>query len=70
VSFVNDPGLGLVQRDGGGQLVLVDLATGGETALTPTTAMYRHAALAPNGRHIVAEAVVGRTTDLYLLEVP
>jgi len=70
VSYVNDPGLGLVQRDGGGTLVLVDLATGSESALTPTGAFYRHAALAPDGRAVVAEAVSGRTTDLYLLRLP
>jgi hypothetical protein len=70
ISFVNDAGLGLVQRDGGGTLVLVDLATGGETVLTSPAAFYRHAALAPDGRHVVAEQVVGRTTDLYLVEVP
>lgn len=70
VSFENDPALGPVQRDGGGTLVLVDLVGGGERTLTPPTAFYRHAALAPDGRHVVAEAVIGRTTDLYLLELP
>ena len=70
VSYVNDPLLGLVQRDSGGTLVLVGLATGTETALTPPDTLYRHPALAPDGRHVVAEAVLGRTTDLYLLEVP
>lgn len=70
VVFENDTTLGLVQRDGGGTLVAVDLASGAETILTPPTEFYRHAALAPDGRHVVAEAVFGRTTDLYLLEVP
>lgn len=69
VSYGDVPGLGPVQRDGGGVLVLVDLASGGENALTPPTAFYRHPALAPDGRHVVAEQVFGRTTDLYLLEV-
>lgn len=70
VSYANDPALGSVQRDHGGQLVLVDLASGQETTLTPPTAFYRHPALAPDGRHVVAEQVFARTTDLYLLEVP
>lgn len=70
VSFGIDPALGPVQRDGGGALVLVDLVGGGERTLTPPTALYRHAALAPDGHHVVAEAVIGRTTDLYLLELP
>jgi hypothetical protein len=70
VSFVDDPALGLVQRDSGGTLVVVDLASGAETALTPPLEFYRHAALAPDGRHVVVERLLGRTTDLYLLEVP
>jgi WD40 repeat protein len=70
VSYVDDPGLGLVQRDGGGTPVLVDLASGSETALAPPGALYRHTALAPDGRSVVAEAVAGRTTDLYLLRLP
>jgi hypothetical protein len=49
--------------------VLVDLATGGETVLTrrPRSAATPRC---PDGRHVVAEQVVGRTTDLYLVEVP
>jgi hypothetical protein len=70
VSFVDDPGLGPVQLDGGGTLVLVDLSTGSETALTPSGAFYRHAALASDGGSVVAEAVSGRTTDLYLVRLP
>jgi WD40 repeat protein len=70
VSYVDDPGLGPVQRDNGGTLVLVDLASGAETALTPPGAFYRHDAIAPDGRSVVAEAVAGRTTDLYLVRLP
>lgn len=70
VSYADDPVLGPIQPDGGGALILVDLASGGETVLTAPTDFYRHAALAPDGRHVVAERVSGRTTDLYLLEVP
>jgi hypothetical protein len=69
VTFGNDTALGLVQRDSGGTLVAVDLSSGAETALTPPLEFYRHAALAPDGRHVVAERLFGRTTDLYLLEV-
>jgi len=70
VSYADDPVLGPIQPDHGGALILVDLASGGETILTLPTAFYRHAALAPDGRYVVAEQVFGPTTDLYLLEVP
>lgn len=70
VSFGDDPALGPVQRDSGGTLVMVDLANGTETALTPPLEFYRRAALAPDGRHVVAERLLGRTTDLYLVEAP
>jgi hypothetical protein len=70
VTFANDAVLGPMQRDSGGTIVAVDLASGAETALTPALEFYRHAALAPDGRHAVAERLLGRTTDLYLLEVP
>jgi WD40 repeat protein len=71
VSFAMDSSLGvMVQRDSGGTLVLVDLASGGETPLTNSNDRYRHPALAPDGRHVVAERLLGRTTDLYLVAVP
>lgn len=70
VSFFDDSVIGLVQRDSGGTLVAVDLTSGVETALTPATEFFRHAALAPDGRHVVAERLIGRTTDLYIVEVP
>lgn len=70
VSFVNDPGTGPVQRDGGGRLMLVDRTSGAETLLAPLGIMFRHPALSPSGTDVVAEVVTGATTDLWLLEVP
>lgn len=70
VTFTNDTVLGPIQRDSGGTIVAVDLASGTETTLTSALDLYRHAVLAPDGRHAVAERLLGRTTDLYLLEVP
>jgi hypothetical protein len=68
VSFTTDPPLGPTQRDGGGPIVLVDLSTGGERMLADST--WRHPALSPDGTRVVAELMSGRTTDLWLLEVP
>jgi WD40-like Beta Propeller Repeat len=68
VSFTTDPPLGPTQRDGGGPIVLVDLSTGGERMLADST--WRHPALSPDGNRVVAELIAGRTTDLWLLEVP
>jgi WD40 repeat protein len=71
VSFAFDTSLGAtVQRDSGGPLVLVEPSSGVETQLTDPNDRYRHPALAPDGRHVVAERLSGRTTDLYLLEIP
>jgi len=46
-------------------------ASGIETPLDPGT-LFRHPALSPDGRDIVAEVYVppGRSTDLWLLELP
>ena len=68
VSFTTDPPLGPTQRDGGGPLVMVDLSTGSERTLMDST--WRHPALSPDGTRLVAELVTGRTTDLWLVEVP
>jgi hypothetical protein len=70
VTFVDDPALGLVQRDSGGQLVLVDLTTGGETPLTDPSRFFRHPALSSDGRTVIAEMRLGRTSDLWLVAVP
>jgi hypothetical protein len=70
VSFTNDPSVGLLQRDGGGTIVAVDLSTGTETLVTPVGFLFRRIALDPNGTRLVAELVTGATTDLWLVEVP
>ena len=71
VAFTPDSITGGVQRDSGGTIVLVDPSTGNETPLAAGS-LFRHPALAPDGKHIVAEAYVGgsRSTDLWLLETP
>ncbi|MGH7644936.1 MAG: hypothetical protein ACREMR_05060 [Gemmatimonadales bacterium] len=70
VSFGVDPVFGPIQRDFGGALLLVDLATGAETILSDSTMALRRPALAPDGRTVVAERVVGRAFDLWLWERP
>jgi len=71
VSVIPDSIVGPMQRDSGGTIVLVDPASGTETPLVPLT-QFRHPALSPDGRRIVAESYVGgsRSTDLWLLETP
>ncbi len=71
VSFASDSITGGMQRDSGGTIVLVDPATGGETPLA-LGSLFRHPALSPDGRRIVAESYVGgtRSSDLWLLETP
>jgi len=70
VFFFDEPAVGLLQRDGGGTIVAVDLSTGTETVVTPVGFLFRRIALDPNGTRLVAELVSGATTDLWLVEVP
>ncbi len=70
VFFIDEPAVGLLQRDGGGTIVAVDLSTGTETVVTPVGFLFRRIALDPNGTRLVAEFVTGATTDLWLVEVP
>ncbi len=70
VSFGVDPVFGPIQRDVGGALLLVNLATGAETLLSDSTMALRRPALAPDGRTVVAERVVGRAFDLWMWELP
>jgi WD40-like Beta Propeller Repeat len=70
VSFVADPILGMVQRDSGGTIVLVERNTGTETPLTPEDALFRHPALSPDGTTVVAEWRIGRAADLYRFTLP
>lgn len=69
VTDTTDGNGGLIQRDSGGTIVMVDPATGSETPLA-VGSLFRHPALSPDGRHAVAETYVGRSTDLWLLDVP
>lgn len=71
VTVIPDSIVGAMQRDSGGTIVLVDPASGTETPLVPVT-QFRHPALSPDGRRIVAESYVGggRSTDLWLLVMP
>ncbi len=71
VTFTFEVGFGdYAQRDNGGFLHVVDLATGVETVLDGRGLAFRHPALSPDGRRIVAEAYAGREADLWLLEIP
>ena len=70
VAFTNDPVEGTIQRDGGGTIVAVDRSTDLEIPLTPLGPLFRHPALAPSGTRLVAEVVLGGTTDLWLVAVP
>ncbi|MGH7538668.1 MAG: hypothetical protein ACREMF_08545, partial [Gemmatimonadales bacterium] len=57
VATISQPGVGTFQVDSGGTLVLVDLAGGLETPLTPPGLLFRRPALSPDGRRVVAEQV-------------
>ena len=70
VSFGVDPVFGPMQRDSGGALLLVSLATGAETLLSDSTMALRRPALSPDGRTVVAERVLGGTADLWMWELP
>ena len=69
VSFTPDSVTGGIQRDSGGTIVLVNPSTGNETPVAAGS-LFRHPALSPDGKRIVAESYVGgsRSTDLWLLE--
>ncbi len=70
VSFGVHPTFGPLQRDLGGALLLVSLATGAEAILSDSAMALRRPALSPDGRTVVAERVVGRTFDLWLWQLP
>ena len=70
VSFAFDSALGFpIQRDRGGPLVLVDLASGAETVLPGNALAFRHPALAPAATRLVAEAV-DNVADLWMFDLP
>jgi Tol biopolymer transport system component len=78
VEFLNHPTLGPVQPDEGGVLTVVDLTTGNESVLDPSTqVVYRRPAISPDGTRVVAEryqvfsaTTVDRRADLYLFSLP
>lgn len=86
VVFGNNPVLGPTQRDSGGVVHLVDLASSADQALDGPRTLFRHPALSPAGDHIVAEGyplqiftdpntgiadtTVGTVSDLYLFGAP
>jgi len=70
VSFDNDPLIGRVQRDGGGTLYLVSLATGARQALTSGMELFRHPALSPAGDHLVAEMITGGSSEIWAVRLP
>ncbi|HEX4601682.1 MAG TPA: hypothetical protein VH116_09860 [Gemmatimonadales bacterium] len=69
VSVTYDSTLGhAVQRDSGGPLHVVDLASGRDTILA-SVLPFRRPALSPSGKQLVAEAVAGNL-DLWLFDLP
>lgn len=71
VRFAYDSVLGYVaQRDGGGTLHVVDLSSGADAALTSGTQLFRRPALSPSGKRLVAEAIMGRSADLWMFDLP
>jgi hypothetical protein len=84
VAFTVDPELGPTQRDSGGLVHVVDLASGGDVALDGP-ALFRRPVLSPTGDRVVAEGyplnitmipgvgqdtTVSRDGDLYLFSIP
>jgi hypothetical protein len=85
VAYAHDPSLGPVQDDKGGVVHVVDLLLATDTAVAPAGQLYRHIALSPDGRRIVAEGyafgvvpraglppdtVVSPHANLWLLDTP
>jgi hypothetical protein len=85
VSFVIDPVLGSVQRDEGGQLAMVDLASGNSSPLIVPGRFFRRPAASPAGDHLAAEAfpavitscgiicrdtTITKAADLWLFDIP
>lgn len=81
VSFTVDPALGPVQRDDGGVIHVVDLASDGDLPLASGDRLFRRPAISPGGDRIVAEGyaivavtgpdtTVSRASDLFLFPTP
>ncbi len=72
VSYQHDIFYGPIQRDGGGTVYAVDLSAATSSPITLSNRLYRHIALSPDGRYLVAEGYVGAAmpADLWLIAVP
>jgi hypothetical protein len=75
VSFGFEPLLGFnVQRDAGGPLHQVNLATGKDSVLPDSIdgipLFFRHPALSPSGQRLVVEVVTGSVADLWMFDLP
>jgi hypothetical protein len=85
VSHVQDPVLGSVQRDEGGQLREVNLTNGTSVPRIVNGRFFRRPALSPSGNHLAAEAfaatitqcgafcadtTISKTSDLWLFDLP
>src|SRR5258708_7443005 len=74
VSYQHDIFYGPIQRDGGGTVYAVHLSAPTRSPITLSNRLYRHIALSPDGRYLVAEGydVVGvaMPADLWLIAVP
>jgi hypothetical protein len=80
VHVLPDPTFGEVQRDSGGVVHVVDLASGDDVILQDELLLFRHPVLSPTGDRVVAEGypvtstpfgtTVSRKSDLYLFAAP
>jgi hypothetical protein len=80
VHVLPDPTFGEVQRDSGGVVHVVDLASGDDVVLQDDLLLFRHPVLSPTGDRVVAEGypvtstpfgtTVSRKSDLYLFAAP
>jgi len=80
VNVLPDPTFGEVQRDSGGVVHVVDLASGDDVVLQDDLLLFRRPVLSPTGDRVVAEGypliitdgdtLVSRRSDLYLFSAP
>jgi hypothetical protein len=84
ISFVVDPVLGSLQRDGGGQIRMVDLTNGSVDSLVVPDRLFRRPTPSPTGGAMIAEGyqvtiislpgfqdiIISTVADLWYFEVP
>lgn len=70
VAILPDALFGSVQRDSGGFIHLVDLGGATDSVLPDSGFLFRHAALAPLGDRLVAEAWKSGRADLWYFQLP